>query len=916
MGESLNNRLKSDFLANIMNHSKKDMQSIIVKEVLSNSANAEDVIVNSLQAVYDLKNNINAPNIQQRSKKSTNRNSNIDFKKYNKANTIKFSIDVSDIFELLNDYVLRVRFFKTNGEPRTMWATRNPSIIQSLDKQPKSNKSEYERNQEIENQLLSKKIKVIDLEKGDWRVLNLDNLVVDTTVENLPNIIKYKVDEYIWLKILNNEISVKESLQNYYIDSNGIISVGNADDFIEQSEQEEQTEQTEQVDLSVENNTDSQIFDNDISANITPEYIADYAETHPEFILDKLSSQICRVMFYKKDGSVREMWCTRNPDIIEAEGQAPKTIKSDAEKAEEKRKQISSGSFTVFDLSVRGWRRLNLSTLVTDSTESPIAFFDIDKALWAELFETTKLLENIDTTFNLETFKFNEESNYKENNLLDFSINGLFNTLIGNKNMETRPAVNVAMSQYLKQNTNIVNDLLKYNIVRAVFVKRDGSKRLMWCTRNPEIIQNQGFQIKTPDEKSIEIAQFEVYDLEAEGIRRLNINQLFVAENEIPFMAFNILDKNWYKLFKGETTYIDIFNQYKDNTILEYENGNDIEFGYDSFIFNSNQVIEQPDNLTVENLLNTFEESSDIQRQDNSHMDRVINTEQLKSIFNKLSADVRIIPNKMDIDFDISFITAQNELSNIPDTKVEYVDNTRNIFIVNYKDIFYFGVAPNGVYGMYKKGNSVKVLSNRLNKLRLVPNNITQINNILRAEFGTDLVNELELNNLGNIIRKLVKLNVLYTDHFTKKLNVSQIAVNMNKDATILAKFQRVNEGINLGKTLPPRHNLKQTESRNIYILPNGFIKIQFQNYVFYIGDKRAFVYVNNKYESIGSFKTQTSFNNEIKMLVDYVITYVNTNMGGNFGNQLELFLKLYLLDGINLRFKGYFQNIESLKNN
>lgn len=910
MGESLNNKLKSDFLANIMNHSKKDMQSIIVQEVLSNSANAEDVIVNSLQAVYDLKNNVNATNIPQSNQTSTNINSNLDFNKYNEETAIKFSNDASGIFDLLNDYVLRVRFVKTNGEYRTIWATRNQSIINSLDKQPKSNKSEYELIQEREKQLLSRKIKVIDLEKGDWRVLSLDNLVVDNTVENLPNIIRYKVDEYIWLKILNNEISVKESLKNYYIDYNGIVSVGNYGDFLAQEEQ------VEQVDVSVGNNTDSQIFDNDISANITPEYIATYAQTHPEFILDKLSYQICRVMFYKKDGSVREMWCTRNSDIIEAEGQAPKTIKSDAEKAEEKRKQISYGSFTVFDLSVRGWRRLNLSTLVTDSTESPIAFFDIDKALWAELFETTKLLENIDTTFNLETFKFNEESNYEENNLLDYSRDGLFNTLVGNKNMENRPEVNVAMSQYLKQNATIVNDLLKYNIVRAVFVKRDGSKRLMWCTRNPEIIQNQGFQIKTPDDKAIEIAQFEVYDLEAEGIRRLNINQLFVAENVIPFMAFNILDKNWYKLFKGETTYIDIFNQYKDNTILEYENGNDIEFGYDSFIFNSNQVIEQPNNLIVENLLNTFEESSDIQRQENSHIDRAINTEQLKSIFNKLSDDVRIIPNKMDIDFDISFITAQNELSNIPDTKVEYVDNTRNIFIVNYKDIFYFGVAPNGVYGMYKKGNSVKVLSNRLNKLRLVPNNVTQINNILIAEFGTDLVDEMELNDLGNIIRKLVKLNVLYTDHFTKKLNVSQIAVNMNKDSTILAKFQRVNEGINLGKTLPPRHKLKQTESRNILILPNGFIKIQFQNYVFYIGDKRAFVYFNNKYEAIGSFKNQTSFNNEIKMLVNYVITYANTNMGENLGNQLESFLNLYLLDGINLRFKGYLQNIESLKNN
>lgn len=803
MGESLNNKLKSDFLANIMNHSKKDMQSIIVQEVLSNSAHAEDVIVNSLQAVYDLKNNVNAINIPQTNQTSSNINSNLDFNNYNEDTAINFSNDASEILNLLDAYVLRVRFVKTNGEYRTMWATRNKSIIIALGKQPKSNKSDYELLLERKNQLFSKKIKVIDLEKGDWRVLSLDNLVIDNTVENLPNIIKYKVDEYIWLKILNNKLSVKESLKNYYIDTNGIVSVGKSADFLAQEEQ---------VDVSVENTSDKKIFYNDTSAEINPEYIATYAKTHPEFILDKLSSQICRVMFYKKDGSVREMWCTRNSNIIESEGQASKIIKSDAEKAEEKRKQISSGSFTVFDLSVRNWRRLNLATLVTDVPESPIAFFDIDKALWAELFETTKLLENIDTTFNLETFKFNEESNYEENNLLDYSRDGLFNTLVGNKNMENRPEVNVAMSQYLKQNATIVNDLLKYNIVRAVFVKRDGSKRLMWCTRNSEIIQNQGFQIKTPDDKAIEIAQFEVYDLEAEGIRRLNINQLFVAENVIPFMAFNILDKNWYKLFKGETTSIAIFNQYKDNTILEYENGNDIKFGYDSFIFKSNQVIEQPDNLIIENLLNTFEESSDISHQENSHIDKAINTEQLKSIFNKLIGDVRIIPNKMDIDFDISFITAQSELANIPDTKVEYVDNSRNIFIVNYKDIFYFGVAPNGVYGMYKKGNSVKILSNRVNKLRLVPNNVTQINNILIADFGTDGLVEIKLDALGNIIKKLVKLNVLYTEHFTKKLNVSQIVVNMNKDSTILSKFKRVNEGINLGKTLHPRHKLKQTK--------------------------------------------------------------------------------------------------------
>ncbi|MEQ2561509.1 SH3 beta-barrel fold-containing protein, partial [Sutterella wadsworthensis] len=188
----------------------------------------------------DLKNNANATNIPQSNQTSTNINSNLDFNKYNEETAIKFSNDASGIFDLLNDYVLRVRFVKTNGEYRTIWATRNQSIINSLDKQPKSNKSEYELIQEREKQLLSRKIKVIDLEKGDWRVLSLDNLVVDNTVENLPNIIRYKVDEYIWLKILNNEISVKESLKNYYIDYNGIVSVGNYGDFLAQEEQEEQ----------------------------------------------------------------------------------------------------------------------------------------------------------------------------------------------------------------------------------------------------------------------------------------------------------------------------------------------------------------------------------------------------------------------------------------------------------------------------------------------------------------------------------------------------------------------------------------------------------------------------------------------------------------------------------------------------
>lgn len=898
MSESLKNKLKSDFLANVMKHSKKDMQSIIVQEVLSNSSNAESVIINALNSGYALKQH--AETSVEPTPTVENTENTLNIREYNDKMALGISNLSEELLNGMQENVYRVRFVKSNGDYRVMWATRKKSIIDGLNKQPRnSNKSVAELMEERNKQIATNKLKVLDLEKGDWRVLNLNNLA--TVDEDYPNIIKFKADEFKWLRILNDDETLDEMLKNSYIDNHGFVSIGK-NDVDEQVEQETFEE-------SVANE------ETQISQSYTPEYIANYVARNPELVLDKLSNQICRVMFYKKDGSVREMWCTRNSNIIEAEGQAPKTVKSDAEKAEERQKQLNYGSFTVFDISVRGWRRLNLASLVTDGEESPIAFFDIDKSLWAELFETTKQLNNIDTSFDLNSLKFNEESKYTSVPLLDYSRDGLFNSLIGVKNETERPAVNVAMAQYLKQNPEVVNNLLKYNVVRAVFVKRDGSKRVMWCTRNPELLENSEITIKTPEEKAIEIAQFEVYDFEAEGVRRLNINQLYVADNETPLMAFNMLDKNWYHLLKEEVTVSEVFTDYKPKSINDYINGEDVEFTYDSYLFNGGDVITIETELTIPNLLESLastEHSEDFQT--TIENDRKLNKEQLKAIFNKFIENERIIPNMMDIEFDVSFAKAQSELASIPNSEVEYIDEDKKIFIASYHNTFYYGVAPNGVYGLYKRGKSVKVLSNRLNKLQLIPNNASQINDILIEEFGSELISNENLQEIGNIVRKLIRLNVLYTKHYNKKLNVSQIAVNISKDTTISDKLERVNSGINLGKTLPARHKLKQTEKQNIKILPNGFIRIQVSDYIFYIGDKRAYIYTNNKYELIGSFKQQTSFNNEVKMLVDFVINYANTNLGNRVGTHLQEFLTLYLLNGINLRFKGYIPSIESLK--
>lgn len=907
MSESLKNKLKSDFLANVMKHSKKDMQSIIVQEVLSNSSNAETVIINALNSGYALKQH--AETTVETTPDVENNESTINIREYNDKMALSNSNLSEELLNGMRENVYRVRFVKSNGDYRVMWATKNKSIIDGLNKQPKnSNKSVADLMAERNKQITTNKLKVIDLEKGDWRVLNLNNLA--TVDEDYPNIIKFKADEFKWLRILNDDESLDEMLKNSYIDAQGFVSIGGNvnEGQIEQEDIEDSTSSNEPQTTQT-------------TQTYSPEYIANYVARNPELVLDNLSNQICRVMFYKKDGSVREMWCTRNSNIIEAEGQAPKIVKSDAEKAEERQKQINYGSFTVFDISVRGWRRLNLASLVTDGEESPIAFFDIDKSLWAELFETTKQLSNIDTSFDLNSLKFNEESKYTSVPLLDYSRDGLFNSLIGIKNETERPEVNVAMAQYLKQNPEVVNNLLKYNVVRAVFVKRDGSKRVMWCTRNPELLENSGITIKTPEEKAIEIAQFEVYDFEAEGVRRLNINQLYVADNETPLMAFNMLDKNWYHLMKEEVTVSEVFTNYKTKSINDYINGEDVEFTYDSYLFNSGDVITIETELTIPNLLESLastENNEGSQNNEDSQTtvenDRKLNKEQLKAIFNKFIENERIIPNMMDIEFDVSFAKAQSELASIPNAEVEYIDEDKKIFIASYQNTFYYGVAPNGVYGLYKRGKSVKVLSNRLNKLQLIPNNASQINDILIEEFGSDLISNENLQEIGNIVRKLIRLNVLYTKHYNKKLNVSQIAVNISKDTTISDKLERVNSGINLGKTLPARHKLKQTEKQNIKILPNGFIRIQISDYVFYIGDKRAYIYTNNNYELIGSFKQQTSFNNEVKMLVDFVINYANTNLGNRVGTHLQEFLTLYLLNGINLRFKGYLPSIESLK--
>lgn len=64
-----------------------------------------------------------------------------------------------------------------------------------------------------------------------------------------------------------------------------------------------------------------------------------------------LEKSVVKVIFIKKDGTERIMYCTLLPNVI------PET------KGE--RKKLPANLMTVFDIEIQEWRMLNLDTIIT-----------------------------------------------------------------------------------------------------------------------------------------------------------------------------------------------------------------------------------------------------------------------------------------------------------------------------------------------------------------------------------------------------------------------------------------------------------------------------------------------------------------------------------------------------------------------
>lgn len=656
------------------------------------------------------------------------------------------------------------------------------------------------------------------------------------------------------------------------------------------------------------------------------EHISQLAKANPEFILSNLQTKVARFLYYKKNGEVREMWCTRNRDIIDALGKSPKAEKTQEEQAIERDKQIQSKSFTVFDLAVSGWRKINLNQLV-ETEGVPVSFFDINKPLWAEILKTyAPMLEATEDSYDIQTFTFKIEEEIPSVYIVDYTLEGLFNTLLA-KYMEGDSPINIAMSQALQENPALACSLLDTKIVRAVFVKRDGSKRVMWCTRHRELLENEEMTIKTLAEKSIEIGQFEVYDLEAEGMRRLNINQLYVQDNENPFMSFDFNDSNWKEIMEGSLDAKDVFESTNNKEIEDYLAGSLVEFNYNSFIFNGGTKLAIPEPLSIEGLKSaevgtennqqTVEPTVANNTQGNSKM----TIEDLKRVSNVLLDELPkgINKNHMDMEYETAYAYAKKQLTLLTSNKVQivHIDTETNTIISSFKNIIFLGYCPRGVFGVMKKQNKLLLLSDASNRFELSQSNLDNLCNLVANEYG--LENEEDLQELRTYLHKGILLQDKIKSDFKRRASLSQSLVLINRDPSVKAKYERIQKGIDEGKKLPPRHRLRQTERRNIEITSNGYFRINLNDLTVMIGDGKAFAYlVDDEINSripvkIATVDSRSSINKEINELVQKTRDFLHQNISPNCADDFLEYTKLYIINGLNLRLQNrYFENIQS----
>ena len=113
--------------------------------------------------------------------------------------------DILDLVESLRHNVVRLVFYKVNGDRRVMFATRNPEIIElydadSKDPRKKGNQSvsDIDSEDKIAQQIAADAIRVFDLEKNVFRAFKPSRLATFDNEDNVGSWIEFKPEYDTW----------------------------------------------------------------------------------------------------------------------------------------------------------------------------------------------------------------------------------------------------------------------------------------------------------------------------------------------------------------------------------------------------------------------------------------------------------------------------------------------------------------------------------------------------------------------------------------------------------------------------------------------------------------------------------------------------------------------------------------------
>lgn len=262
------------------------------------------------------------------------------------------SLDISSQIDLLRSNVVRIAYTKKNGDYRPMYITRNADIISQFDTSEKAEQyvSELDLEAKVQQAITSGSIRVFDLTINEYRSYKPEGLLEVDTYKEMPSIAVLN-PEGSWKELVDMEADARENNMKYFFEHNTLA-------------------------LDVEGNEqpveeDTSLATSGLVANykgIIKSGIKDPTTVDEETLIKDLKEHIVRLVFIKKDKSLRVMYGTRNYETIEQLLPSNNTVytkKTELEEQQARQAEMNAGVIKLFDVTANGFRSFKPENLVS-----------------------------------------------------------------------------------------------------------------------------------------------------------------------------------------------------------------------------------------------------------------------------------------------------------------------------------------------------------------------------------------------------------------------------------------------------------------------------------------------------------------------------------------------------------------------